>query len=186
MNLRSLSLSSAPQKGEPLKPGLPWMPTAAPTPPLSVGPLEGVARVGLRLMTDRLIDVFFYGLFMDVDILREKGVTPVNSRPASVEGFALRIGERATLLPSPEARAFGMLISLTHRELGLLYCGPGLEHYRPEAVLVKTFEGERASALCYNLADAPLPHERNPEYAACLQRVLRKLNFPPEYVASVF
>jgi len=137
-------------------------------------------------MTERSVDAFFYGLFMDVDILREKQVTPVNPRPAYVEGFALRIGERATLLPSLGARAFGMLISLTHRELSRLYSGPGLEQYRPEAVLVRTFKGELASALCYNLPDAPLPHERNPEYAVHLQAVLRKLNFPPEYVASVF
>lgn len=136
-------------------------------------------------MTERTIEVFFYGLFMDVDILREKQVTPVNPRPAYVDGFSLRIGERATLLPSPGARAFGMLISLTHRELSQLYSGPGLEHYRAEAVLVRTLEGESAPALCYNLSHAPLPRERNPEYAARLQAVLRRLKFPPDYVASV-
>ena len=25
-------------------------------------------------MSDRRVDVFFYGLFMDIDVLREKGV----------------------------------------------------------------------------------------------------------------
>ena len=40
-------------------------------------------------------------------------------------------------------------------------------------------------ALCYNLRDAPQPQERNPEYAAKLQRVLIKLDFPQDYVASV-
>jgi hypothetical protein len=136
-------------------------------------------------MTERSIEAFFYGLFMDVDILREKQVTPVKPRPAYVDGFALRIGERATLIPSLGARAFGMLISLTHRELSQLYSSPGLEQYRPEAVVVRTLDGESAPALCYNLPDAPLPHERNPEYAARLQAVLRRLNFPPDYVASV-
>jgi hypothetical protein len=136
-------------------------------------------------MPDRSVDAFFYGLFMDVEILRENQVTPVNPRPASVEGFVLRIGKRATLLPSPGGRAFGMLISLTHRELGRLYSGTGLEQYRPEAVLARTLAGEPAAALCYNLQDAPLPEEHNPEYAVRLQDVLRKLNFPPEYVASV-
>src|SRR5262245_36713321 len=136
-------------------------------------------------MPDRSVDAVFYGRFMDVDILRENQVTPVNPRPAYVEGFALRIGKRAMLLPSPGGRAFGMLISLTHRELGRLYSGPGLEQYRPEAVLVRTLAGQPVAALCYNLPDAPLPEERNPEYAVRLQGVLRKLNFPPEYVASV-
>ena len=136
-------------------------------------------------MTERRIDAFFYGLFMDVEILREKSITPDDPRPGYVEGFALRIGERATLLPTPGSRAYGMLVSLTHRELSLLYSGAGLENYRPEAVLVRTFDGERLPALCYNLLHAPLPQERNPEYAARLQALLRKLNFPPEYVASV-
>jgi hypothetical protein len=40
-------------------------------------------------------------------------------------------------------------------------------------------------ALCYNLREAPAPHERNPDYAMRLQRVLRKLSFPPEYLAGV-
>ncbi|MFY9550308.1 MAG: gamma-glutamylcyclotransferase family protein [Thermoanaerobaculia bacterium] len=136
-------------------------------------------------MTERSIEAFFYGLFMDVDVLREKQMTPLTPRPAYVDGFALRIGERATLVPSLGARAFGMLISLTRRELSQLYSGAGLEHYRPEAVVVKTLDGESVPALCYNLPDAPLPHERNPEYAARLQALLRKLNFPPDYVASV-
>jgi histidine triad (HIT) family protein len=40
-------------------------------------------------------------------------------------------------------------------------------------------------ALCYNLREAPLSHERNPEYAAKLQTALRRLDFPADYVASV-
>jgi hypothetical protein len=136
-------------------------------------------------MNDRRIDAFFYGLFMDIDILRESDVTPVNPRRAYVDGFALRIGQRATLLPSAEARAYGMLIALTHPELERLYAAPGLNHYRPEAVLAQPLDGPPAPALCYNLREAPRPDERNPEYVARLQGVLRKLEFPAEYVASV-
>ena len=74
-------------------------------------------------MTDRRIDAFFYGLFMDVDVLRESKVAPSNPRRAYVADFALRIGQRATLLPAAGARAYGMLIALTHRELERLYLG---------------------------------------------------------------
>ena len=48
----------------------------------------------------RRIDVFFYGLFMDDALLREKGVNPVDRRMASVENFSLVIGSRATLVPA--------------------------------------------------------------------------------------
>lgn len=136
-------------------------------------------------MTVRRVDGFFYGLFMDVRVLREAGVEPSNPRRAFVADFALRIGRRATLVPSVGARAYGMLIGLTHAELDRLYDAPGLEHYRPEAVLARPLEGTAIAALCYNLLQAPEPHERNPEYALRLRTVLADLGFPKEYVASV-
>ncbi len=135
--------------------------------------------------TERRIDAFFYGLFMDESILRQSGVTPVNPRRAYVDDFALRIGERATLVPHTGARAFGMLLALTHASLQSLYSAPGLEHYRPEAVLVQQLEGPSVPALCYNLREAPHPDERNPDYARRLQGVLRNLGFPREYIESI-
>jgi hypothetical protein len=136
-------------------------------------------------MSDRRIDAFFYGLFMDVDILRASNVMPVDPRRAYVDDFVLRIGQRATLLPLAGARAYGMVFALTHPELERLYTAPGLEQYRPEAVLARPLEGQPMPALCYNLREAPRPDERNPEYAARLQRALSKLDFPPAYVQSV-
>jgi hypothetical protein len=50
--------------------------------------------------------------------------------------------------------------------------------------MARPLEGAPTPALCYNLREAPAPHERNLEYAARLQW-LSKLAFPPEYVASV-
>ncbi len=136
-------------------------------------------------MDPRQIDGFFYGLFMDVQVLREAGTKPSNLRRAYVADFALRIGQRATMVPSRGARAYGMLIALTHAELDRLYSAPGLEVYRPEAVVAHPYEGEAIPALCYNLVQAPEPHERNPEYATRLQGVLENLGFPADYVQSV-
>ena len=136
-------------------------------------------------MSDRRIDAFFYGLFIDADVLREAGAAPANPRRGYVDDFALRIGQRATLVPSAGARAYGMIFALTHAELERLYAAPGLTQYRPEAVLARPLEGAPVPALCYNLGDAPELHERNPDYAVRLQRVLARLDFPPAYVASV-
>jgi len=136
-------------------------------------------------MSDRRLEAFFYGLYMDLDVLREAGIVPIAPRQAFVDNFALRIGRRATLLPAAGARAYGMLYTVTHDELDRLYTAPGLEQYRPEAVLARPLDGAPIPALCYNLPEAPQPHERNPDYALQLQRVLDKLGFPPEYVASV-
>jgi len=136
-------------------------------------------------MSERTVDVFFYGLFMDVEVLEEAGVVPKNARRAYADGFELRIGERATLLPSLGGRVYGMVFSITHADLERLYSKPGLEHYRPEAILVQTFEGQRTPALCFNLIEAPQPHEQNEEYANRLRAVLTRLNFPADYISSL-
>jgi len=136
-------------------------------------------------MNERRVDGFFYGLFMDLAVLRNSGVQPANPRRAWVDGFALRIGNRATLIPSAGARAYGMIIALTHSELERLYSAPGLDQYRPEAILARLMDGACAPALCYNLLVEPRADERNPDYAAQLQQTLRQLDFPAEYVDSV-
>ena len=136
-------------------------------------------------MSTRQVDAFFYGLFMDVEVLRQSGAKPANPRRAYVAEFALRIGQRATLVPSLGARTYGMLIALTHAEIERLYKPPGLENYRPEAVLAQPIEGIAIPALCYNLLQAPESHERNPDYALRLKSVLTKLGFPGDYVASI-
>jgi hypothetical protein len=83
-------------------------------------------------MSARRIAVIFYGLFMDADLLRAKGIKPINIRSACVPGFGLRIGQRATLTRIPEARAYGMLMELTHREIDELYSESSVRVYRPK------------------------------------------------------
>jgi hypothetical protein len=133
-----------------------------------------------------MIDVFFYGLFMDVNILRKNQVSPANPRRAYVEGFGIRIGGRATLVPDIQSRAYGMLIGMTHAELDLLYSAPGLEEYRAEAVLAQVMDGAAAvPALCYNLPIEPSREQRNPDYAIRLQGILSELGFPAGYIESL-
>jgi hypothetical protein len=136
-------------------------------------------------MADRRVDGFFYGLFMDSDVLGESQVVAANPRRAYVDGYALRIGRRATLVPASEARVYGMVFALTHDEFEKLYTAAGLEQYRPEAILAYSMEGESLPALCYNLREMPDPDEANTEYATRLRAVLGKLEFPPDYIASI-
>lgn len=62
---------------------------------------------------ERLHDVFFYGLYMDPDILEQKGVIPRDPRTAVAKGFELKIGNKATLLRKPEGFAYGMVYCLS-------------------------------------------------------------------------
>lgn len=136
-------------------------------------------------MPARRTDVFFYGLFMDPDLLRGKGLAPRDAELASVPDYSLRIGERATLVPHPSGRVYGMVMSLTLPELERLYADPSVRAYRPEAVLAELAGGGTIAALCYTLPEPPGASERNPEYAAKLSALGRKLGLPAEYLAAL-
>jgi len=133
----------------------------------------------------RRIEVFFYGLFMDADLLRTKGARPVNIRAACVPGFALRIGQRATLLRTPDARAYGIVMELTHTEIEQLYSEASVRAYRPEAVIAELTDASRVPALCFNLLVPPAPEEANSEYAAKLRELAGRLRLPSDYVESI-
>ena len=133
----------------------------------------------------RRIEVFFYGLFMDLDLLRTKGANPVNVRSASLPGFSLRIGQRATLVPAPVGRSLGLVMQLTHDEIDRLYSDPSVKTYRPEPVEAELNDGSRIPALCFNLPVAPSPEEANPDYAAKLRDLARRLGFPSHYIESI-
>lgn len=115
---------------------------------------------------------------MDVDVLHAKNVNPMNVRRAKAADMALLIGERATLIPHVAAVAHGFVMDLTHEELDLLYSGPVLALYRPEALIVQLTDGKAVAALCYNLAEPPQPGAYNEEYAEKLKRLFRKLGIP--------
>jgi hypothetical protein len=131
------------------------------------------------------VEVFFYGLFMDEGLLREKGLSPLGRRLASVENFRLAVGERATLVPSAGAAAHGVLFSLTRAELDALYSEPSVSAYRPEAVCARLTDGTRVQALCFNLNAPPAQGEHNPSYAAKLRELAARLGLPADYVSSI-
>jgi hypothetical protein len=133
----------------------------------------------------RRIAVFFYGLFMDDALLREKGMNPVNSRMASVENFSLVIGARASLVPCAGQTVHGVLFSLTHSELDALYGEASVSVYRPEAVSARLADGSVIPALCFNLPVPPSIEERNPQYASKLKELAGRIGLPPGYVSSI-
>ncbi len=131
------------------------------------------------------VDAFFYGLYMDDTVLRGAGVTPHAPRKARADGYALKIGKRATLVKAPGSIAWGMVYALTPDDLAKLYGAPGLEVYRPEEIEVALENRAIIPARVYNLPHAPAPDERNPEYAEKLKAAMTRLGFPAGYIASI-
>ena len=132
----------------------------------------------------RTIGVFFYGLFMDETLLRRKGIVCFGRQLASLPGYELRVGQRATLVPADGARAHGVLAALTHADVDRLYTDEAVAMYRPEAVLVEAADGARVVALCFNLPSVPA-QERNAEYVEKLRAVAETVGLPKEYVAKI-
>ena len=77
-------------------------------------------------------------------------------------------GNGATLLQKPDARAYGIVMELTHVEIEQLYSEASVRAYRAEAVLAELSDGSHLPALCFNLLVPPDPEEANSEYAAKL------------------
>ena len=133
----------------------------------------------------RRVNVFFYGLFMDESLLREKGLRPEGRRVARVENFRLVVGGRATLVPREGGEVYGVLFSLTPDEVDALYSEESVSAYRPEAVCAQPADGTVVPALCFNLPAPPAPGERNPQYAAKLRALAARLGLPADYVSSI-
>ena len=133
-------------------------------------------------MTRTRADVFFYGLLMDPELLREKGARPEAEELCSLAGYRLVIGRRAWLKPEEAATCQGMVINLSYDEIEALYSPPDLADYRPIAVLLDV-RGRPTPALCYNLLKGGGHHSH--AYAAKLRAVAEKVGLPPAYVASL-
>ena len=135
-------------------------------------------------MTERKVAVFFYGLFMDMGLLQQRGLAPSHPQVASLDGYDIVIGDRATLVPHAAARVYGIVTGLTHVEIDTLYAEPSVRDYRPEAVVVTREDGRQVPALCYilpHVADAP----RNTTYAVQLLALAKTLAFPGVYLDTL-
>jgi len=129
-------------------------------------------------MPDPSVDVFFYGLFMDPALLRDKGLHPTPGRKAVAPGQRMIIGRRAALVPELGAQAFGMVYGLSSVELGALYSAPGLERYRLRPLVVVYEDGTSATVATYNLESPAEAGEIDATYAAKLHDLIGRLGFP--------
>lgn len=128
--------------------------------------------------------VFFYGLFMDEHLLAAKGIKPSEVVSGFVDGYALRIGERATLVRRPGSRAYGAMMDIAPHETTTLYAEDSVADYAPETVTVELMDGARVKATCYNLPGDKVTGA-NKDYAQALLGVATGLNFPESYLDQI-
>ena len=128
--------------------------------------------------------VFFYGSYMNFDVLKEVRLIPEQHEVARLSGFDISIQPRANLVRSDRNSVYGIVATATHAELKRLYehaQGVLGEVYLPEAVIVETVDGKWRAALCYIAPTMkPSPPER-----AYVQRIIRpakEFGFPDWYL----
>ena len=135
-------------------------------------------------MSEETVAVFFYGLFMDRARLASKGIHPSSAVVGHVEGYGIRIGSRATLLPTREARAYGVLVTMRAGDVAALYSEASVADYVAEPVSVVLADGSVVPASCYNLPEHKL-QGANVEYARSLLALARELGLPDDYMEQI-
>ena len=130
---------------------------------------------------------FFYGSFINLEVLRGVGLTPEQWEVATLSGFDITIRPLANLVRSDRHVVYGIVATATHDELRRLY-----EHaeqdlggrYLPEAVLVQTMDGKLRPALCY-IAPELEPRPAARDYVDRIVGPARQYAFPYWYVARL-
>ena len=130
------------------------------------------------------MNVFFYGLFMDEDLLAKKGISPSKAEVGFVDGFALRIGERATLIRSADTRSYGVMMNISSDQANELYAESSVADYVPESVTVELLSGSEVEASCYNLPVDKVTGT-NKVYAQALLEVANRLGLPESYLVEI-
>jgi hypothetical protein len=139
-------------------------------------------------MSERFITVFFYGSYIDRNVLAEVSVSPLRWEVGRLAGYELVVQPRANLNRSEADTVYGVVASATHTELQRLYTEHSLgaleEPYFPEAVLVESLTGSWMPALCY------IAHSMPPRPAASvyIDRIVASasgLGFPAWYIERI-
>jgi len=128
--------------------------------------------------------IFFYGLFMDHDLLKAKGLNPAHARLASVAGYGLRIGARATLERSAHERAFGSIMDLDSEEVAALYGEKSVADYVPRKLVAIDMQGSSLEVISYILPMKKVSGS-NDEYARSLALAARKIGLPDDYIDEI-
>jgi len=134
----------------------------------------------------RKVWTFFYGSFMNPDVLAKADVHPTEAQMGRLDGWDIKIAPRATLVPSDERSVFGVLAQLTHPDLEKLYAKDwfGFGTYLPEAVLVADSAGRFVPAISY-IAWEMEGATPSAEYIHKVVSVAQQFKFPEWYINHI-
>jgi hypothetical protein len=127
---------------------------------------------------------FFYGSFINLEVLAAQGLVPERHEVARLSGFDIQIRPLANLVRAEQHSVYGILATATHEQLGRLYdyARDGLGGtYFPEAVLAETLDGTLRPALCY-IDPSQEPAPAAGDYVERIVAPARDFGFPDWYL----
>ena len=133
---------------------------------------------------ERRVRVFYYGSFINLDVLKKSDVTPERVDTARLFGWEIRIAPLATIIPAPDAIVYGIVADCSHAELDRLYSQDWVGGYLPEAVSIETLDGARFPALTYiKWGSEQKPASR--DYIERIAAPAERLGFPEWYLKHI-
>lgn len=132
--------------------------------------------------------VFFYGSYINPDVLKEVDLISEDWEVARLVGFDLTIGPRANLKRDPAQVVWGILATATHAELARLYHdhakGVLGEVYLPEAIVATDEHGRLRPAMTY-ISPAMESRPAEEAYVERIARPAERFGFPDWYVRKI-
>ena len=135
-------------------------------------------------MPEPKVWVFFYGSFINRDVLANGGFVPERVEVVRLGGFDIRMQPLANLVRSSERCVYGIACEATHAQLERLYDQEWVRSYKPEAVLVETADGRLLPALCY-ISAQPAAGSPKSDYVDRIAAPGRAYGFPDWYLARL-
>ena len=137
--------------------------------------------------TDKRIDVFFYGSYINFDVLAEVDFVPESFEVARLSGYEILIQPLANLMASDRHCVYGIVVKATHAELEHLY--KHAQHilggnYLPEAVLIETISGKWIPALCY-IDPIAGTEKADKDYVERIVKPAKEYGFPNWYIRKL-
>ena len=121
---------------------------------------------------------------MDQTILSKNGIVPSNPRKGYLDDYALKIGNRASLIPFKGERSYGIVMSCDTDAIQTLYSEASVADYIPEEVKIVTERNDSVVAICYNLPSELLTGT-NTAYSESLYALAKQKGFPKDYLEKI-
>ena len=132
--------------------------------------------------------VFFYGSYINLDVLKEVNLIPGQHEVATLPGFDIRIEPRANLVRNQMSMVYGILATATHDELDRLYTdhaqGKLGEVYLPEPVVAVDGAGRLRPALTY-IAPEMDKQPAEKDYVERIAKPAERYGFPTDYILKL-